>query len=166
MNKSKLIFFTGKMGAGKSTYAMSLASKGYIVISEDKWLQSLYPGEVKNMQDYIKYSRRLKETLKPLIVELLNKDCKVCLDFPGNTKKQRAWFKTMIAETNVSHRLIYLKTTDALCIKRLAQRVKLEPERALFDNEKVFYQVSKYFEEPSLEEGFELDVIEQGETNG
>lgn len=62
MNKlGTLVFFCGKMGAGKSTKALEMTRDiDAIVISEDDWLAKLYPEEINNFNDYIKYSSRLK----------------------------------------------------------------------------------------------------------
>ena len=63
--KGTLIFFCGKMGSGKSTYSKKLASElNAVLLSEDKWLSAIYPEEIKNFDDYIKYSSRLKPLLE------------------------------------------------------------------------------------------------------
>ena len=55
-----LIFFCGKMGAGKSTLSQELASERRAVcISEDQWLAALFPQEIQNFGDYLKFSARL-----------------------------------------------------------------------------------------------------------
>jgi hypothetical protein len=36
----------------------------------------------------------------------------VVMDFPGNTKKQRTWFKEIFSEEDIPHKLIYLKADD------------------------------------------------------
>ena len=91
--KGMLIFFCGKMGAGKSTYSKKLASDlNAVFLSEDDWLSSIYPEEIKNFDDYIKFSSRLKPLLTGHVREILNSGVSVVMDFPGNTKKQRAWY--------------------------------------------------------------------------
>jgi predicted kinase len=60
-----LIFFCGKMGVGKSTKAMEMAREiGAILLSEDDWLSRIYPEEINNFNDYLKYSSRLKPLIK------------------------------------------------------------------------------------------------------
>ncbi|MEW5743805.1 MAG: AAA family ATPase [Nitrospirota bacterium] len=81
--------------------------------------------------------------------------------FPGNTKKQRAWFKEIFYEGHIPHKLIYLKADDQLCLKRLKQRRKSSPERARFDTEEVFHQVNSYFQAPTDGEGFNVEVVNQ-----
>ena len=56
MSKGVLTFFCGKMGAGKSTKANEIALKNKaILLSEDEWLSSLYPGKILSLNDYIEY---------------------------------------------------------------------------------------------------------------
>jgi len=158
--KGTLIFFCGKMGAGKSTYSKKLTSElDAVLLSEDDWLSTIYPEEIKNFDDYIKYSSRLKPLLKEHVQRILHSGASVIMDFPGNTKKQRAWFKEIFIEDQIPHKLIYLKSEDQLCLRRLEQRRQNSPERAQFDTEEVFHQVSSYFEAPAADEGFNIEVL-------
>lgn len=160
--KGTLVFFSGKMGAGKSTYSKKIATElNAILLSEDEWLSSIYPEEIKIFEDYIKYSARLKPLLKTHIQSILNSGLSVVLDFPGNTIKQRAWFKEIFTNENIPHKLIYLKAENQICLKRLEKRRQTFPERSTFDNEEVFNQVTSYFQEPTEDEGFNMEVIEQ-----
>lgn len=157
-----LIFFCGKMGSGKSTKSVEMTGEtGAVLISEDDWLSRLYPAEIKTFEDYLSYSARLKSLVKSHVQSLLGAGVTVIMDFPGNTRKQRAWFREMLHENACRHRLIYLKATDELCLSRLARRRESHPERAAFDNEAVFRQVTRYFEVPSVDEGFNLETVEQ-----
>ena len=158
--KGTLIFFCGKMGAGKSTLSQEIASKeGAILISEDEWLKSIYPDEIQNFDDYVKYSSRLKPVMKQHIQNILNAGASVVMDFPGNTEKQRQWFKELYTECSCPHRLIYLEASDELCIKRITSRAISQPERAQFDTENIFRHVTSYFQPPSENEGFNINVV-------
>jgi len=67
MKKGMLTFFCGKMGAGKSTKSADIALKrNAVLLSEDEWLQSLYPNMISSLEDYIEYSNRLKPQIKKL----------------------------------------------------------------------------------------------------
>lgn len=161
MNKpGTLIFFCGKMGSGKSTKAKELALEyDAILLSEDEWLEILYPKEIKVFDDYIKYSSRLKPLLKKHVQNILNSGIAVIMDFPGNTVNQRAWFKEIFSEYEIPHKLYYLETSDDLCLKQIEHRRKINPSRANFDTEQVFYQVNSYFQPPTEKEGFNLQVV-------
>ncbi len=160
-----LIFFCGKMGSGKSTKAIELACEyDAILLSEDEWLSALYPEEIQVFDDYLKYSSRLKPLLKKHVQNLLNSGISVVMDFPGNTPTQRAWFKEIFSDSEIPHKLYYLEASDELCLKQIEQRRKINPSRAEFDTEKVFYQVNSYFQPPTESEGFELQIVRRENT--
>ncbi len=160
--KGTLIFFCGKMGAGKTTYSRRLASKlNAAFLSEDDWLSAIYPEEINTFEDYIKYSSRLKPLLVGHVQTILQAGVSVVMDFPGNTKKQRAWFKEIFFEDQIPHKLIYLQAKDQLCLKRLEQRRQDSPEHARFDTEEVFHQVTSYFQAPTDDEEFNIEVLYQ-----
>ena len=159
-----LIFLCGKMGAGKSTTAQAVSQDlGAVLISEDQWLAGLYPGEIGSIQDYLAYSSRLKQVLAPHVSDLLDTGVSVVMDFPGNTREQRQWFKASFLGGGAAHRLIYLEASDALCLKRLAVRREQQPERAAFDTEAVFQRMSRHFEPPAPDEGFNVEIQRQGD---
>ena len=158
--KGTLIFFCGKMGAGKSTLSHEIASKEEaVLLSEDEWLKTIYPDEIGNFKDYIKYSSRLKPIMKSHVQKILNSGISVVMDFPGNTEKQRAWFKEIYTEYDLPHKLIYLDVSDSICIEQLKKRRKTNPERAQFDTEEVFHHVTSYFQPPLDHEYFNVVII-------
>ena len=94
MNPGVLTFLCGKMGAGKSTKARAIAlERNAVFVSEDEWLASLYPNEIKTLEDYVKYSNLLKPKMKELVESILSVGTDVVMDFPANTVTQRLWFK-------------------------------------------------------------------------
>lgn len=89
--KGTLVFFCGKMGSGKSTLSHKIALKEEaILLSEDEWLENIYPEEIVNFDDYTKYSSRLKPLMKQHVQNILFSGISVVMDFPGNTENQRA----------------------------------------------------------------------------
>lgn len=162
MRKGKLVFFSGKMGSGKTTYAKSL-SKGpkTIYLSEDDILSSFYPSNINSIEDYVTYSKQIKPYILSLVKQLTENGLDVVMDFPGNTLKQREWFKKLIQVCQVDNRLIYLKIADDICIRRILKRRDDEPNRHKFDNEEMFLRIIKFFQEPTREEGFNLEIIEK-----
>ena len=131
-----------------------------MLICEDEWLAALFPGEINDFNDYISYSSRLKPVLKAHVEQVLLAGTSVVLDFPGNTRKQRAWFRDIYSQHGISHELYYLSVDDDVCLKQLKQRQKEQPERAQFDTEEVFRLVTGYFEPPEESEGFNLQIVE------
>jgi len=160
--KGTLIFFCGKMGAGKTTKSLQLAQElNAVLISEDDWLASLYPNEIKNFNEYLHFSMRLKPLVKAHVQNILKTGVSVILDFPGNTRIQRAWFIEVCSQVDAPHKLFYLKASDDQCLRHLGQRRVSHPERAAFDTEEVFHQVSSYFQAPEEDEGLDIHVLEK-----
>ena len=156
-----LIFFCGKMGAGKTTKSKQLADdRNAVLISEDEWLESLYPGQISTFEDYLKFSGRLKPLVTSHVRNILRTGTNVVMDFPANTVSQRKWFKTLYSGINAPHELIHMNISDDICLKQIAQRSLEQPERASFDTEEVFHHVTSFFEEPSADEGFNIKQIE------
>lgn len=159
--QGKLIFFCGKMGSGKSTLALKKAEEPHtVLISEDAWLSALYPGEIQNFADYLKYSSRMKPLIMEHVRSLVRVGLTVVMDFPGNTESQRRWFKGIVSAGELPNTLIYLQASDQLCLERIAERRKEHPNRARFDTEEMFHEVTKYFEPPKPEEGFDVEIVE------
>ena len=145
------------MGAGKSTESKKVAvERNAILISEDEWLGKLYPDEISTLDDYVYYSKRLKSLLRNHIEGVLRAGTNVVMDFPANSKKQRDWFKRLITNAGSPYEFYYLEVSDEVCLKQIVQRRVEQPERAIFDTEAVFNQVSEYFETPEESEGLEI----------
>ena len=160
METGKLIFFSGKMGAGKSTHAKRLAHKNNaVLLSEDEWLSALYPNQITSLEDYIKYSKQLKPQIKRLVQSILSTGTNVVMDFPANTIAQRHWFKQIFTEVNAPHQLVFIDVPDEVCVKQIEKRRKEQPERAATDTVEMFEQVSKYFVAPMDDEGFEINKV-------
>jgi len=83
------------------------------------------------------------------------------MDFPANTFSHRKWFLEMVLEVNANHELIFLNVSEEQCLKRIAQRRTEQPERAAFDTETIFHQVTKFFEEPRESEGLNIQHWER-----
>lgn len=153
------------MGAGKTTLSHEIAeSIGAVRLSEDEWLECLFPNEINGFDDYIKYSARLKPILKSHVRHILNSGVSVVMDFPANTVNQRAWFKEIFSDDQIPHKLIYIDASDQLCLSQIQSRRLKQPERAQFDTEAVFNQVTSYFQPPSQKEGFNIEVVSRQDT--
>lgn len=152
-----LYFFCGKMGAGKSTKSKQVAiEKQAVLLSEDEWLESLYPKQITSFDDYLKFSAQLKPLVKKHVQNILSVGTNVVMDFPANTQKLRKWFLDMASEVDANHQLIFVNLTNEQCLLQIAQRRKEQPERAAFDTEAVFIQVTNYFEAPEASEGLKI----------
>ena len=160
MSVGKLIFICGKMGAGKTTLSKNLEREHRaILISEDEWLTTLYPGEINTLVQYSQYSERLKTKVKPLVHSILMSGATVVLDFPANTKTQRAWFKDIVESARASHQLIYIESSNERCLANIKHRALVQPERAKTDTPEMFVAVTQYFVPPSEREGLTVCQI-------
>jgi len=150
------------MGAGKSTKAKQISQqRNAVLISEDEWLSRLYPDQITSFEGYLHYAARLKPLVKSHVLGTLKTGTSVVMDFPANTVKQRAWFRELIAEANAPNELIYLNVSNDVCLKQIKKRRLEQPERAIFDTESMFIEVTRCFQEPEHGEGFNLQVMEQ-----
>jgi predicted kinase len=158
---AKLILLCGKMAAGKSTLARDLAKReNAVLLVQDDFLNALFPGEITDLSGFVKCSSRLRNALLPHICTLLSRGISVVLDFPGNTKAQRVWFREIIERSNVDHELHFVDASDALCKAQLAHRSKSLPIDAPWTTEAEFAAVTAYFQPPSEDEHF--NVIRHG----
>jgi predicted kinase len=156
-NSARLYFFCGKMAAGKSTLAKELArTKNAVLLVQDEFLAKLFPGEIRDIPDFVKYSSRVKEALTPLIQTLLLRGTAVVLDFPGNTRNQRAWFRELLEQTKVEHELHFVDVPDEVCKRQLRERSKDLPASSSFTTDAEFYAITAYFQPPGEDEEFNV----------
>ncbi|TNC07259.1 ATP-binding protein [Methylobacterium terricola] len=144
----------GKISAGKSTLAASLAARpGTILVREDQWLAGLYPGEQNSLDDYVRNAGRLRGVMGPHLVALLRAGVSVVLDFPANTPQTRAWMQSIFREAEAAHQLHYLEADDALCKARLGARNAAGTHEFTVSDAQ-FDLFTRYFVPPGPEEGF------------
>lgn len=155
--QGKLFFFCGKMAAGKSTLAREIAwREDAVLLVQDELLIKLFPGEVIDIPSFVKYSSRLRDALAAHICSLLSKGISVVLDFPGNTRTQRTWFRELFECADVDHELHYVDVTDELCKRQLRKRSKEFDEGSAFTSDAEFDAITKYFQTPSDDENFNV----------
>jgi len=150
------------MGAGKSTMAAEVAKKNdALLLSEDEWLSTLYPGAISSLEDYIEYSRRIKPIIKSLVQKALASGIDVVIDFPANTVAQRKWLVSLSEEIEAAHQLLYLNVPNEICLEQIEKRVKDRPDRAKTDTKEMFSAVTKHFVEPSVNESLNIIAIDR-----
>lgn len=157
--KGTLIFLCGKMAAGKSTLSKELAKReGTVLLAQDELLEALFPGEIVDLAAFVKYSNRIQHALAPLICSVLVKGVSVVLDFPANTRKQRAWFRHLIERAGVRHELRFIDVPDELCKRQLRQRNEQRglPPGTKWTTDADFDEVTAYFDPPAAEECFNV----------
>lgn len=162
--KGKLIFLSGKMAAGKSTLARELAEReGALRLSQDELLEALYHGEIVDLAAFTRCSARIQAALGTHICSLLAKGVSVVLDFPANTRRQRAWFRTLIEAAVAEHELHLVIASDDQCKRQLRQRsddLGL-PRGTKWTTDADFEEVTAYFDPPAADEGFNVVLYER-----
>ena len=162
-SQAKLIVFCGKMAAGKSTLSRALAEREQaVLLVQDEWLTHLFPGEILDVPDYVRCSARLNAALTPLIASLLSRGTSVVLDFPGNTTKQRAWFRQLFEAAGVEHELHFIDESDDVCKRQLRERSAGLPPGTPWTTEAEFDAITSYFQPPTAGEGFNVIRHERG----
>ncbi len=152
-----LYFMCGKMAAGKSTYARELAQrKNAVLLIQDELLEALYPGEIRTIADFVKTSARLRAAMFPHIQHLLTCGVAVVLDFPGNTRDQRQWFREIFEGTKVEHELHFIDASDDLCKRQLKQRSAHLPAGSAWTTDTEFDAITAYFQAPAEDEKFNV----------
>ncbi|WKE67295.1 ATP-binding protein [Gallaecimonas kandeliae] len=154
MPSTRLHFFCGKAGAGKSTLAKRLAAEpGHLLLSEDDWLAALFGPELKSLADYGRFAPRLRTALKGHLLALLDQGLSLVLDFPLNTRASRAWARELAEEAGLPHQLHYLDQPEVLCLDRVLER-NARGEHPFAPTQAQFAALCSYFEAPDAAEGF------------
>jgi predicted kinase len=156
--QSTLYLLCGRIAAGKSTLARKLATRpATVLISLDDWMSILYPTENRTIEDFARFTARLRDVMGPHVVEILGQGLSVVLDFPANTVKWRSWMRSLIDEAGVAHELHVLDTPDAICKERL--RLRNESGKHPYQVDETTYdEFMSYFVPPAPSEGFNLIV--------
>jgi predicted kinase len=155
VSDATLYLMCGKMAAGKSTLARELAhSTQALLWIQDEFLEALFPGEIVSVADYVRCSARLRDAVGPRVQELLARNLSIVLDFPANTRTQRAWFRELIERTGVRHEMHYIDVPHAVCKRQLRQRSETLPPGTPWTSDAEFDAITAYFEEPGPDERF------------
>ncbi|MCU4654797.1 ATP-binding protein [Roseibacterium sp. SDUM158016] len=146
----------GKIAAGKSTLAASLASApGTVLIAEDDWLNALFADELVSLPDYVRCSSKLRRIMAPHVAAVLNAGASIVLDFPANTVEQRRWMRGILANTTAADQLHQLDAPDEVCLARLRAR-NSQGDHPFAVTEAQFRQFSSHFVAPTRDEGFNV----------
>jgi predicted kinase len=157
-----LYLLCGKIAAGKSTLARQLAVRhASLLISEDHWNSNLFSSDLRTIEDYRRYSARLRAAMGPHIVEILQHGLSVVLDFPANTAGNRNWMRSLITQANVAHELHLLDVPDTICKQRLRKR-NAGGEHPFQVSEAEYDLFTSYFAPPGPDEGFNVVVHSLG----
>jgi predicted kinase len=130
--------------------------KNAVLLIQDEFLDALYPGEIRSIQDFVKYSARVRDALSPHIRDLLSRGVSVVLDFPGNTRAQRQWFRELFNGANVEHELHFIDAPDDLCKRQLRRRSEALPIGSAWTTDAEFDAITAHFQAPADDEKFNV----------
>jgi predicted kinase len=151
-----LYLLCGKIAAGKSTLARRLAARpATLLISEDHWMSNLFSGDLRTIDDYARYSARLRAAMGPHIVDILQQGLSIVLDFPANTVSNRNWMRSLVTRANVAHELHLLEVPDTICKQRLRER-NAGAQHPFQVSEADYDLFTSYFVLPGPNEGFNV----------
>jgi predicted kinase len=147
----------GKIAAGKSTLCARLAAApATVLIAEDAWTKTLFGDEMRDVADYVRVSAKLKSAMGPHVTRLLEAGIDAVLDFPGNTRATRAFWKAAADEAGARLVLHWLDVSDEVCRERLHRR-NAEGEHAFAGvTDEQFDLITRRFEPPDAAEGLEI----------
>ena len=154
--EATLHMLCGKIASGKSTLAARLGDAPHTgLVSEDRFLARLYPGEIRTIADYARSAARLREAKGPHLADLLRGGVSVVLDFQANTPSARAWMRQLFEAADALHQLHYLRVPDAICKQRLAER-NASGAHDYQVSEADFDLFTSYFVAPTATEGLNI----------
>jgi predicted kinase len=153
-----LYLLCGKIAAGKSTLARRLASQpATVLITEDHWTSNLFADDLKTIDDYTRYSARLRAAMGPHVVDILRQGLSVVLDFQANTVGVRTWMRSLITQSGANHELHLLDMPDTICKQRLRER-NAAGEHPFQVSDAEYELFTRYFVPPAPDEGFNVVV--------
>ena len=149
-----LHFFAGRVASGKTTAARKFsADHCAVMVCEDEWLVRLFGGAT-TLEEYLQRRDRIRSVLELHVPAILSAGASVVFDFSGNTRKDRAWVKSLASAAAAPHVLHWLDADDSICRERLTLRNETKPVGIYWGHvtEQLFDQVNRHFQPPQSDE--------------
>ena len=156
----------GKIAAGKSTLAARLAAApGTVAIAEDAWTSALFGEEMREVADYVRVAAKLRSAMGPHVTQLLRAGLDVVLDFPGNMRSTRAFWREAAEAAGARLAVHWLDVPDEVCRARLRRRNEEGRHDFAGVTDAQFDLITSHFQPPRPEEGLEIvRSLERGES--
>ncbi len=160
LDPGTLHFISGRLAAGKTTLARRIATDHRAVLfCEDVWLSRMADG-ITSFEDFLKWSRRCRSVMGPLIIDTLQAGASVVLDFAGNTRNERAWVRSLFEQAGAPHQLHVLEVSEEECLHRLLKRNREKPDGLYFASttEEEFRAICRWYDPARQDEGFAIST--------
>ena len=96
------------MAAGKFTLAQELAHReNAVLLVQDELLDHLFPGEITRHTWIRKVLFAIEERDRATRLRSLSRGMSLALDFHGNTRAHRLWFRELFERANAQHELLH-----------------------------------------------------------
>ncbi|HVC36032.1 MAG TPA: ATP-binding protein [Candidatus Dormibacteraeota bacterium] len=143
----------GLGGSGKSTYARELAKNGLQKFSLDEYVYSLHGRAITSLpeQVYLQHYRTAKLELDKELINVIKKKQSVVLDYGFWRRGSRDYYKKLIDDNGGEWKLIYLKASPEILMRRLKERNKRTDANAFPVSEEMLSGYIERFEEPKNE---------------
>jgi len=163
---SRLILVCGPVGAGKTTYALSLAKEiGAVRFSIDPWMQTLFAKDMTSL-DYswmVERVNRCCEQIWEVGEQILALNGNVILDLGFASKAQRALFSDKAEGLGIRSELHYLNAPKETRKARIQKRnSEKDPVVYAFEVTEVMFN----FMEPKFEAPDDLELENGCEIKG
>lgn len=112
----KVIMMCGVCGSGKTTYAKQKEKEGYIRLSIDEEMWSLYgqKGIDYPEKQYDELSEKVEHVLRKTMIDLIKDGKNVVIDFSFWNKDSRNLYKNIIEKIGGTVELVYMKASKEL----------------------------------------------------
>lgn len=154
---ARLILVCGPVGAGKTTYSLSLAKEiKAIRFSIDPWMQTLFSKDMRTLDFSWMMERvnRCSEQIWQISEQVLAIDGNVILDLGFTTKEQRDIFSNRAHELGIDSEIHYLDVAKDTRKQRVDKRnIEKDPSVYSFEvTDMMFNFMEPRFEAPDQEE--------------
>lgn len=148
---ARLIIVTGPIGAGKTTYSLSLSKEIRAVrFSIDPWMQTLFSKDMTSL-DYswmIERVNRCYAQIWQVSEQILELNGNVVLDLGFTTKQQREHFYILAESLGIDSETHYLNASEEARRKRVKKR-NMEKDSSVYSFEVTDFMFN--FMEPKYE---------------
>jgi predicted kinase len=151
----KIYLLCGLPGAGKTTYAKELESKGVIRFCPDDWILSILGVEYTREKD-AEIRTNLEKQMLNMAVNICKQGYDVVLENGFWTKSERDEYQNFANDFGIPTKLVYLPAIKEVLWSRIQERNKTLFPVAFRNNYDELDRWLKVFEEPSEDEA---DII-------